>query len=1131
VKKEALIIGSNVSGLQATLDLADSGIKVHLVESSPFLQSNGETGVPRHELNLRQLFVSRHPNVTVWTNTTITRRDGIPGNFKVELRQNPRYIDLDRCTACGDCIQVCPVEVPGTNRKAIYLAGQPGCMAIDKLGISPCSNNCPGGIHVQGYVALIAQGRFQEAIDLIGEAIPFPGICGRVCTHPCEVNCRRSEIDSPVAVRLLKRFVADWELEQDLKEGRNRGNTGAVLPDDATKKARVAVVGAGPGGMAVADVLNRRGFSVTVFEKLPVIGGMMAVGIPTYRLPREVIDREYQKILDQGVEVRLNTTIGPGGTHTLDDLFEMGYSAICLAVGAHQSQTLGIPGEELPGVIHGIDVLRTINLSQRLKPDPYGEDLSKLLQQGSKTRVAVLGGGNTAMDVSRSLKRLGIDEVTIYYRRTRIEMPAMPEEIEDAEDEGVKIEYLVSPVRVLGSQDYGVTGLECIRMKLGETDSSGRRRPIPIAGSEFVVDVTWVVLAIGQRPDLGFLDPDHGVAITRDNRIQVTDSVFMTSRPGVFAVGDAVTRDKMAVIEAIGMGKGAAAAIDIYLRGGKQDEIPVDSGRVPVAQRPLSESEQNPLQRIAIPTLARDQRRNSFAEVELGYSPQQAIAEAQRCLACGPCSECQACVQVCKPGAIIQHQVETIAKLDVGAILYAGGTNGFGQDRGYSTLSDAGTEGIFHIPVDDPIFGSAGAAQVYLSLIDSGGPHKYGKMVADSANFTIEGQPEKSINPPKRGVDRPNRSGVFVCQCGAAEQGQISRIVDTDAICAQAATWPGVIHSQVLPYSCTKEGAQLIEAAVEAHQLNRIVVAGCTCCSIDQICYSCTYQRVRCKDNLHLFTHPERSSALGTINQAAKFVFVNIREQCAWIHAEDPRAATAKATALVAGSVARAMATPLKFITTQLPNKSVLILGNGSSGGTCFNTLRERNIEVSCVREIPELVQRVGGHYLVSQNNHTWQTSTLVLAPLDSSEDEDILAAFGEEGYRPRMLKPWGGMDTHRPGVYYIDPIQDPSASGTAAAARVIAWLGRIENQPPLTSVVNSARCRACGTCIDICEYGAPGLTIKNGHHTSWIDPAICNSCGTCAAHCPSGAITAGYSTDPQIEAMLSAILARPTAS
>jgi len=214
LKINALIIGSNATGLQATLDFADSGFKVHLLESSPFMGKNGVTSVPGYQLNARLLEISRHPNVTVWTNTSLNRWDGEAGSFQVELRQHPRFVDLNRCTACGDCIDVCPVTMPGTNRKVIYLDGQPGCMAIEKLGTPPCSNACPGGIHVQGYVALIAQGRFQEAIELIREAIPFPGICGRVCTHPCEINCRRNEIDKPVAVRLLKRFVSDWEIEQ-----------------------------------------------------------------------------------------------------------------------------------------------------------------------------------------------------------------------------------------------------------------------------------------------------------------------------------------------------------------------------------------------------------------------------------------------------------------------------------------------------------------------------------------------------------------------------------------------------------------------------------------------------------------------------------------------------------------------------------------------------------------------------------------------------------------------------------------------------------------------------------------------------------------------------------------------------
>ncbi len=480
------------------------------------------TGI-RHLLNARLLEVAKHPNVTVWTNTRVNRAEAVAdqtGRFQVELRQHPRYVDLTKCTACGDCIQVCPVTVPGTDHKVIYrLEGaQPGCVAIDKLGKPPCSNTCPGGIHVQGYVALIAQGRFQEALDLIREAIPFPGICGRICTHPCEVNCRRAEVDSPVSIRALKRFVSDWELDRDSpKRSGSRNirpgtrsqskiqNPGAAVSGGENPKSdRVAVIGAGPAGMAVADRLARLGYQVTVFEKLPVIGGMMAVGIPEYRLPRDVIGREYRQIQDLGVEVRLNTTIGPGGDYTLDDLFATGYGAVCLAVGAHKSHDLRISGEALPGVIQGIELLKVISLSQQVDDPESQSTLKRLLRKGPKTRAIVLGGGNTAMDVSRSLRRLGLKDVRIYYRRTRAEMPALPEEIEGAEQEGVAVEYLVAPVRILGNATAGVTGLECVRMKLGEPDSSGRRRPVPIADSEFVVKVDLVALAIGQATQLDF---------------------------------------------------------------------------------------------------------------------------------------------------------------------------------------------------------------------------------------------------------------------------------------------------------------------------------------------------------------------------------------------------------------------------------------------------------------------------------------------------------------------------------------------------------------------------------------------------------------------------------------------------
>ena len=1118
MNKDVLIIGSSISGLQAALDLAEAGNKVHLVEASPFLGNHGAMATPRYLLNTRLLEITRHPNIRLWTNTRLNRLDGKAGDFRVELRCHPRYVDLAKCTACGDCINVCPVTLPVTTpdaklHKAIFIDGQPGCAAIDKQGKAPCANTCPGGIHVQGYVALIAQGRFQEAIDLIREAIPFPAICGRVCTHPCEINCRRAEIDKPVAVRLLKRFVSDWELTAQNGRTPGQDTTPQTPPPDGKC---VAVIGAGPSGMVVAERLARLGYRVTVFEKLPVIGGMMAVGIPQYRLPRQVIDREYQHILSLGISLRLNTTIGPGGDYTLDDLFAMGYEAICLTVGAHQSQNLNIPGEELSDVVHGINLLKAINLSQQLgdadqeRAAEYEAEVKQALRRGPDTRVAVLGGGNTAMDVSRALVRLGVKEMRILYRRSRTEMPAMPEEIEEAEQEGVKIDFLVAPVRVLGDEESGVTGLECIRMKLGEPDSSGRRRPVPIANSEFVVDLDLVVLAIGQNPDLGFLGQNDNIAVTRDKRINVADVSFMTSRAGVFAAGDAVTRDKMVVIEAIGMGKQAAAAIDAYLSGQTLHETVVDARAMPTARRVMTEEELAPKPRLPVTTIPLQQRLSSFAEVETGFSAEQAIAEAQRCLVCGPCSECLACVHVCKAGAVSHEQQETFVELNVGAILYADNESSaalpsYPSPSRREALVRKG-HGFYHVPPDSALFGSAAAARVMLALGST-----------EQDDVTVKSS--RGVSSPALD-SAPIRAGVFICQCGDA----ISRIVDTQAVADQAANLPDVIHTQVLPFSCSSEASQTINAAIETYKLNRVVLAACPCCSVDQVCYSCTYQRLRCKDNLGLFTH----SLLRSAARPVRFVCVNIREQCAWVHANDPQAATAKAAALVAASVARSIAAPPWPMDAPHIERSALILGSGAAGRTCQSIFSGQGITIQLIQRTPTQIQRLNGQYQVTLDDGPsglYRTSVLVLAPRNTDDAENLAAAFGKQEHRPRLLQTWGGVETHRPGVYLCNPLENPTTVGAAAAARAVAWLGRIASRLPVASVVDPARCRACNTCAEICEFGAPGLVETEGRRASWIDPTICTGCGVCAVHCSSGAITAGYSTDAQIDAMLGAIL------
>ena len=1099
-----------MAGLQAALDLADSGIAVHLIETTPFLGSQGATTVPAHLLNARLLEVAKHPRVTVWTNTRLDRLDGGADRWRVELRQHPRYVDLSRCTACGDCIDACPVTVPGTSHKAIYLeSGQPQCVVIDKLGKPPCSNACPGGIHVQGYVALIAQGRFQEALDLIREAIPFPGICGRICTHPCEINCRRSEVDKPVAIRLLKRFVSDWELEE--LGNQETGKLGADSPDShptnsqptssqSTNQPRVAIVGAGPAGMTVADQLARMGYRVTVFEKLPVVGGMMAIGIPAYRLPREVIAREYRDIQKLGVEVRLNTPIGPEGAHTLDDLFEMGYRAICLAVGAHKSRVLRIPGEDLPGVVHGIELLKTISLSQQLDDPRYETALKDLLRRAAATRAVVLGGGNTAMDVARSLRRLGLEDVRILYRRSRAEMPALPEEVRDAEEEGVQIELLVSPVRVLGDAESGVRGLVCQRMKLGEPDSSGRRRPVPIAGSEFTLDLDLVVLAIGQAPDLSFLGPDHGLAITRAERINVDGLSFMTNRRGVFAAGDAVTADKMAVIEAIGMGKRAAAEIDAYLHGLPPHEVVVDARDAPIARREMSAEELAPKPPVPVPLIPMERRVRSFDEVEQAFSAEQAVAEANRCLVCGPCSECMACERACQTGAILHGERETLTELEVGAILQADGA-GDGD-----TLPEG--EGIYRVEADDPLQGSAAAAQIM-------------------ARLSVARRPPPAVVPSPMESEAA-RIGVLICRCG----GEISDVVDTEALRQQAALWPDVVHADVLPFSCTPEGAETIHAAVAAHNLTRLVLAACSCCNFDQVCYSCTYQRIRCKTNLGLL--PNHQS---TNYQSPNYQFpniptpnvptemVNIREQCAWAHADDPRAATSKALLLVSAAVARVRTALPRSVERPPIERSVVVVGNGAAAQASTQALARQGLAVQEVQDLPDGVQHREGRYVVSRDGRSWSATAVVLAPSPDQagplQDVFRLADGGAEAQRA-----WSEVDTSRPGVFYCPPALDPEQVGRAAAARVAAWLGQVvRRRLPTAAFVDAARCRACNTCVEVCEYGAPRLVGEEPARRSWIDPALCQGCGTCAAHCPSGAITAGYSTDAQLEAMLEELL------
>ena len=668
-----MVVGGGIGGVQASLDLAESGFKVYLVEKSLSIggvMAQLDKTFPTNDcamciLSPKLVDCGRHRNVEMLTNSEVENIEGEVGNFKVRVKKHSRFVDLAKCTGCGDCAEVCPVEIPSeyeenlVNRKAIYrpfTQATPSAFGIEKRGISPCRAACPLQVNAQGYIALISQGKFKEALTLVREKNPLPGICGRVCTHPCEGECPRQNVDEPIAIDLLKRFVADYEKEVDFE-----------LEIEKEKENRIAIIGSGPAGLTSAYDLRKMGYKPTIFEALPVAGGMLRVGIPDYRLPKDILRKEISILEDFGIDIKLNTPLGEN--LTIEDLKNNGYEAIFIAVGAHISTKLEIPGEDLKGVYHGVEFLRRVNLDEKVE---VGE------------KVVVVGGGNAAIDAARTVYRLGAKEVTIVYRRSRAEMPANEEEIEEAEKEGIKIFYLAAPTRILGKENK-VNQVQCIRMRLGEPDTSGRRRPIPIEGSEFIIDADMIIPALGQSSDLSFLGSHHKLNLVRGRGFEVDPLTLETNLKGIFAGGDAVT-GPYTVIEAMAAGRKAAISIDRYLNGedmrvgregegSQESEIEVDTEGV------------EPKKRTEVATLPLSERKGNFKEVVLGFSEEEIIKEAKRCLACGGCSECMQCVEACKAEAVLHDMLEEDREINVGSVILFPGFDEFNpqlkQEYGY----------------------------------------------------------------------------------------------------------------------------------------------------------------------------------------------------------------------------------------------------------------------------------------------------------------------------------------------------------------------------------------------------------------------------------------------------------------
>jgi heterodisulfide reductase subunit A-like polyferredoxin len=668
-----MVVGGGIAGMQASLDLADQGFKVYLVEEKSAIggkMAQLDKTFPTNDcamctISPKLVETGRHPNIEVLTDSKVLDVMGQAGDFSVTVLHEPRYIDITKCNACGDCANVCPIIIPDTfneglsERRAaykLYPQAVPNAYAIEKRGIAPCRDACPAGQRAQGYIALIREGRWEDALRVIKMDNPFPGICGRICNHRCETACNRGMVDEPINIRALKRYVTD----QVYANARQPLEPLVVKYPDK----RVAIIGAGPCGLTAAQDIIRAGYPVTIFEAMPVAGGMLRLGVPEYRLPTEIIEREVQDIIDLGVDLHLNTQVD-----NLDDLFDEGFSSVLIAVGAHEGIRLPIPGADLDGVLINTHFLRDVRLGKY--DQDSGDGITPL---GSN--VLVLGGGNVAIDVARSAVRLGC-QVSLACLESREEMPAHAWEIEAAEREGIEIYPGRSFERILPGKNDHVSGVECRRVSSFSFDETGRLNVEKIEGSNHTISCDTVIFSVGQRAGLAFIPDDAGVGLTEQNTIAVNPNTFAATRPGVFAAGDSVSGTAF-VIEAVDSGHEAAESIIRYLSGDQLERppkppLPVVHLTAQEIDDRLAQGEIHKQGRVPMPELPVEQRLDNFAEVEGGYDEASAKAEAARCLACGICSECMSCTFACGVDAIDHDMPPRQSKIDVGAVILAPG--------------------------------------------------------------------------------------------------------------------------------------------------------------------------------------------------------------------------------------------------------------------------------------------------------------------------------------------------------------------------------------------------------------------------------------------------------------------------
>ncbi len=1113
-----IVLGATPEGIAATNKLGELGVPVTLIDSAPDLNVKLADEAYRLQSGLTFNFAHRPGLIRILRNSRIrtilpARVSTIkhtPQGFSVRVQKEQTYVDQSRCVLCGKCVDACPV-IAGDTKKAITFHSRkslPGRPTIDKRQQPLCQAGCPLGVNVQGYIALAAKGKYQQALQLIRQKNVLPGICGRICTHPCEENCRRGELDESVSIRAIKRFLADY-LEGHEQSGEWQKT--CLQPGEAepSRKEKIAVIGSGPAGLAAAADLARRGYCVTVFEGQEKPGGLLRYGIGFHRLPEAVLDRELLALEELGVKFTCGRIIDLS-----TDLTGLAadHEAILLTIGSWMDRKLGVPGEELQGVEGCLSFLTRSRW----------QEINKL-----KKKVAVIGDGNSAFDLARCLTRLGAG-VTMLSWFSEEEIPADKEEIREAVQEGITIKNR-HQVTAFRGRDGRFESLECRATKAGTPDGHGIAWPvIDEKIAPWTMDFDLAFVAVGQVG--GFTAASTVPFTISESGFIATDALQRTTLPGLYAAGDAVTGPST-VVHAMASGVQAAATIHSDLNAINTQEIatrPPQKDFKPIppnipCQRRREMPERQPAERVL-----------NFHEVALGLSEQQVVAEAGRCLQCGVCSECFQCTEACGALLAINHQQQNGELVEHGGVIIIADPDMASTIRGEDIIRAYGPKAA-RTDVSDMIVRGFDAAAKAMVLLGGSGQRTKGHGLAFST--------------PDAGLAKDIRIGVFACRCNDS-LGWLKGM--TNYLTEQQERDPAIVHTETLGAACISDGIETIIKATREKGLTRIVIASCVCCPLNFVCSACTDQRSRLKDGLFHGTGISRSMV----------ETCNLRGEILRLVQTNPRLAMGRFQGLLHRSIERVKSLkPLPAVDRNY-NFTAAVIGNsqatinsaihladtdhdvfhfGTREQPVTGTLDHSNIYSFAGWNVIALSGTIGDFRILVESGDERQVIRAGTVIMGEKARRSIPYSY-QEGLPDKNIEPVNQQKdvpgipftypcaTAVPGLFLAEP---PGLNvsnlkkGAAAAVMAASALPRGPRQSKgFTVTIAAKRCRGCGRCAGVCPYHA--ITYTGNQVGGWqarVDEAICKGCGNCISVCPTGAADSPYRNTEYLEQALEEIL------